>query len=192
MLSFAFDTFYSTVKVDPSVDLTNKTLVVVNAPHPMLFLGLPFFRAYWNEPLPERTRLLAPGFAPLEITRTGERSLLVKATTGNILSTDAARKDFKPNLANLYHHFNSLFRPEDLPFQVGEQVGLGDMWVEVVKVDSNGQPTQVLFHFAVSLDDPALCWLQWNWKRAGFGYYSTFEAPAVGEVSRTEGPFGDM
>jgi hypothetical protein len=191
-LSFVFDTFYSTVKVDPSVDLTDKTLVVVNAPHPFLFLGLPFLRAYWNEPLPEKTRLLAPGFVPLKIARAGEKTLLVKAQTGNILSTDASRKDFTPNFANFYHHFNSLFRPEDLPFQVGEQVELSDMSVEVVKVDSNGQPTQVLFHFAVSLDDPDLCWLQWNWKRAGSGYYSTFKVPAVGEESRTKGPFGDI
>ncbi|MGD8501338.1 MAG: hypothetical protein PVJ86_11870 [Phycisphaerales bacterium] len=191
-VSFFFDTVYSTIKVDPADDLTGKTLVVVNAPNPLLFLGLSFLRAYWNEPLPERTRLLAPAFAPLKITRTGEKTLLIEAQTGNILSTDKSRRDFKPNFANFYYHFNSLFRPEDLPFRVGEQVELSDMSVEVVKVDSNGQPTQVLFHFAVSLDDPALCWLQWNWKRAGFGYYSTFEVPAVGEESQTEGPFRDI
>jgi hypothetical protein len=191
MTSFVFDTFYSTVKVDPSADLAKKSLVVVNAPNPFLFVGMPLFKAYWNEPLPDRTRLLSPGFAPLKITRTGEKTLLVEAQTGNILSTDTSQRDFAPNFAYFYNHFNSLFRPEDLPFQVGERTELSDMSAEVISIDGDGQPTQVLFHFAVSLDNPALSWFKWNWKRSGFGYYSRFEVPAIGEEARTNGPFGD-
>ncbi|MFH1716393.1 MAG: hypothetical protein ABIF19_03510, partial [Planctomycetota bacterium] len=167
-------------------------LVVVNAPNPLLFVALPFFRAYWNEPLPERTRLLAPGFTPLEITREGEKTLLVKARTGNILSADTSQREFKPNFAYSYHHFNSLFRPVDMPFKVGEQVQFSDMSVEVISLDSDGQPTEIRCHFAVSLDDPALCWLQWHWERRGSGYYSTFEIPAVGQTTFTEGPFGEI
>jgi len=190
-MSFVFDTFYSTVKVDPSVDLTDKTLVVVNAPNPFLFMGLPALRAYWKEPLPERTRLLAPGFGPLKITRTADKTLLVEAQTGNILSTDTSRKDFAPNFAYFYNHFNSLFRPEDMRFSVGEKTELRDMSAEVLAVDSNGKPTKVLFRFAVSLDDPALVWFKWTWKKNGLGAYSRFEVPAIGQISRTEGPFGD-
>ncbi|MFH1717531.1 MAG: hypothetical protein ABIF19_09295 [Planctomycetota bacterium] len=192
MTSRVFNTFYSTVKVDPSIDLTDKTLVVVNAPYPFLFVGLPFFRAYWNEPLPERTRLLAPGFTPLEITRTGEKTLLVKAKTGNILSADTSRKDIKPNFAYFYHHFNSLFRPVDMPFKIGERVELSDMSVEVTDVDKDGQPTQVSIEFSASLDDPALCWLQWHWQKRGSGYYSTFKVPGIGQEAHTKGPFEDI
>jgi len=191
-VSFFFDTVYSTIEVDPADDLTGKTLVVVNAPNPMLFLGMPLLRAYWNEPLPERTRLLAPAFAPLKITRTGKKSLLIEARTGNILSTDKSRKDFKPNFANFYYHFNSLFRPEDMPFKAGEKTKLSDMSAEVIRVDADGQPTSVRFDFDVSLEDPSLRWLQWNWKKSGFGSYSTFEIPAIGETYRTQGPFGDI
>jgi hypothetical protein len=190
-VSFFFDTVYSTIKVDPADDLKGKTLVVVNAPNPLLFLGMPLLRAYWNEPLPERTRLLAPAFTPLKITRTGEITLLIEAQTGNILSTDKSRRDFKPNFANFYYHFNSLFRPKDLPFKAGEIVALSDMMTEVISVDANGQPTTVRFDFRVSLDDPSLRWLQWNWKKSGFGYYSIFEVPVVGKKVNLGGPFSN-
>lgn len=188
-ISFIFDTFYSTIDVGSQSDIENKTVVVVNAPHPFLFLGLPVMRAYEDKALPERTRILAPGFVPLEITRAGEKTLLLKAQTGNILSPQTSREGFKINFVYFYDEFNSLFRPEDLPFQAGEQVELTGMSVEVVDVDREGQPTQVSFRFAVPLDDPSLSWLQWNWKNSGFGSYSQFKVPAVGEKANIEGPF---
>jgi hypothetical protein len=189
LVAFVFDTFYSTVKVDQSVDLTNRTLVVVNAPNPLLVLGSPVLRDYWGEPLPKRTRILAPGFAPLEITRTAEATLLVKARAGNLLTVDRSRRDFQLNFVYFYDHFNSLFRPEDVPFQVGERTELSDMSVEVITVDDVGQPVQVQFRFGVSLDDPSLCWFKWNWKEGGLGCYSAFQLPAVGEKLAIEGPF---
>ena len=60
-----------------------------------------------------------------------------------------------------------------------------------IAVDSDGQPTKVLFDFAVSLDNPALVWFKWTWKKNGLGTYSIFEVPTIGQVSRTQGPFGD-
>ncbi len=192
MVSFFFDTVYSTIEVDPADDLTGKTLVVVNAPNPLLFLGMPLLRAYWNEPLPERTRLLAPAFTPLRITRTGEKTLLIEAQIGNILSTDKSRRDFKPSFAYFYDSFNSLFRPEGLPFRVGEKFELSDMSAQVINVDADGQPTTVRFGFNVSLDDPSLRWLQWNWKRSGLGSYSTFRVPAIRQQSTTQGPFSGI
>jgi len=188
-ISSIFNIFYSTVDVGSKPDIENKTVVVVNAPHPFLFLALPVLRAYENKALPERTRVLAPGFVPLEITRTGEKTLLVKAQAGNILSPDTSRKDFRPNFVYFYNEFNSLFRPEDLPFRAGERVELTGMSVEVIDADRAGQPTQVSFRFAVPLDDPSLSWLQWDWKKGRFGSYSTFEVPAVGEKAYIQGPF---
>jgi hypothetical protein len=190
MTSFFFERFYSTVEVDPSVDLTDKTLVVVNAPNPFLFLGMPALRAYEDEPLPDRTRLLAPGFTPLKFTRTADKTMLVEAQAGNIMSVDKSRKDFKPNFAYFCDHFNSLFRPQDMPFEVGQKTELRGMSAEVVAVDADGQPTKVMFDFAVSLDDPALVWFKWTWKN-GLGSYSKFEIPAIGRESQTNGPFGD-
>jgi hypothetical protein len=190
--SFIFDTFYSTIKFDQSPDISNKTVVIVNAPYPFLFMGLPVLRAYWNQPIPEKIRLLAPGFTPLEIIRTADKTLRVKAQTGNLLSPDGSRKDFKPNFAYFYYEFNSLFRPHDRPFEVGEKIELSDMTVEVIDVDGTGQPTEIQFHFAVSLDDSSLHWLQWNWKGPGLGEYSTFQLPSIGKQAYTKGPFEDI
>ncbi|HUT46791.1 MAG TPA: hypothetical protein VMX36_10935 [Sedimentisphaerales bacterium] len=192
MVSFIFDTFYSTIEVDPADDLTGKTLVVVNAPNPFLFLGLPVLRDYWDQTLPARTRLLVPGYNPLKITRTGEKTLLIETQAGSLLRTDPSRRDFKPNFVYFYHELTSLFGAEDMQFKPGEKIELTDMSAEIISVDAYGQPTTVRFDFNVSLDDPALRWQQWSWKKSGFGSYSTFEIPAIGEQSYTTGPFGDM
>jgi hypothetical protein len=156
---------------------------VVNAPNPFLFLGLPVLRDYWNQPLPARTRLLVPGYNPLKTTRTGEKTLLMETQAGSLLTTDSSGRDFKPNFVYFYHELSSLFRPNDLPFKPGEKIDLTDMSAEVINIDADGQPTTVRFDFDVSLDDTSLCWLQWHWKKSGFGYYSRFEIPPVGETS---------
>jgi hypothetical protein len=106
------------------------------------------------------------------------------------MSVDKSRRDFKPHFAYFCAHFNSLFRPHDMPFEVGQKTELTGMSAEVVAVDADGQPTKVLFDFAVSLDNPALVWFKWTWKN-GLGSYSRFEIPAIGEESQTNGPFGE-
>jgi len=192
MVSFIFDTFYTTIEVDAADDLTGKTLVVVNAPNPFLFLGLPVLRDYQDKPLPARTRVLAPGYNPLKITRTGEKTLLIESQAGSLLKTYPPYRDFKPNFVYFYHELSSLFRPAEMPFKPGEKTEMSNMTAEVISVDANSQPTKVRFDFDISLDDPALSWQQWNWKKSGFGSYSKFIIPAVGETSHTGGPFGDI
>jgi hypothetical protein len=190
-VSFIFDTFYSTIEVDPADDLTGKTLVVVNAPNPFLFLGLPVLRDYRDQSLPARTRLLVPGYNPLKITRTGEKTLLIEIQAGSLLTIDPSGRDFKPNFVYFYHELSSLFRPDDLPFKAGEKIELSDMSAEVINVDADDQPITVRFDFNVSLDDSSLRWLQWNWKKSGFGHYSTFEVPAVGKKLNLGSPFSN-
>ena len=191
MVSFVFNTFYSTIKVNPANDLTGKTLVVVNAPNPFLFLGLPPLRDYWDQSIPAKTRILAPGYNPLKITRTGEKTLLIETQAGSLLKTYPPHKDIKPNFVNFYHELTSLFRPAEMPFEPGEKTELTDMSAEVICVNDDGQPTAVRFDFNVSLNDPTLRWQKWTWKKSGFGSYSTFEIPPIGETSHTEGPFDD-
>jgi hypothetical protein len=192
MVSFFFDTLNSTIKVAPANNLTDKTLVVVNAPNPFLFLGLPILRDHWNQTVPSKIRLLVPGYNPLKITRTSEKTLLIETLAGSLLKIDSSRRDFKPNFVYFYHELSSLFRPDDMPFKAGEKIELTDMSAQVISVDTDGQPTTVRFDFKASLDDPSLCWQQWNWKKSGFGSYSTFEIPPIGEISYTAGLFGDM
>src|SRR4030042_2599722 len=118
--------------MDPADDLTGKTLVVVNAPNPFLFLGLPVLRDYRDQSLPARTRLLVPAYNPLKITRTGEKTLLIETRAGSLLTTDPSGRDFKPNFVYFYHELSSLFRPNDLPFKAGEKIELSDMSAEEI------------------------------------------------------------
>jgi hypothetical protein len=191
MVSFVFDTFYSTIKVDAADDLKDKTLVVVNAPNPFLFVGLPALRDYWNLSLPAKTRVLVPGYNPLRITRTGEKTLLIESCAGSLLSTDPSGRNLKPNFVYFYHELSSLFRPGDLPFKMGQKIELADMSAQVIRTDAGGQPIAVRFDFDVPLDDPSLRWLQWHWKKGGFGYYSTFEVPAIQDGSNLNGPLDE-
>jgi len=68
----------------------------------------------------------------------------------------------------------------------GDKVILPPLTVEVVDVDSNNRPTEVRFSFVVSLDDPSLRWLVWDWDKE---LYTPFIVPAIGQKSELAGPF---
>jgi hypothetical protein len=60
------------------------------------------------------------------------------------------------------------------------------MSVEVIAVDKSGVPMEVLFRFAVALEDSSLRWLEWDWDK---GCYAPFKVPAVGQRAWIRGPF---
>ena len=74
-------------------------------------------------------------------------------------------------------YLGRLFRSARDPLRVGDVVEMERMRVEVVGVDKAGQPTELLFRFAVPLEDPSLVWMTWE----GRGYVP-FTPPAVGET----------
>lgn len=182
MTSFVLDTMKATAQVGSPQGLENQDLVVVNAPNPLAFVFAPFARAYEGEPLPRATRLLAPGFNRLEIIRTGNRSILLKAKQGNLLQVE---QQSELHFVNFFEQFNTLFRGERFGMRAGEQVALPRMTVEIVAVDGKGLPTQVLFTFASALEDASLCWVWFDWED---GCYHPFEVPAIGESTEVPGP----
>jgi hypothetical protein len=188
MLSFADRFFRSSVDVGVESDLPDKSLIVVNAPHPFLFLELPYMRCYEGKPLPKVVRVLAPGFRELEVARTGERTLLVRSKGGSLLSVDQSRKDTRPSFVYWYHILGALFRGDREAFEIGQRVELPEFSVEVLSVAEDGFPNEVRFDFEVALDDPSLRWLWWKHRgdRAG---YLPFEVPELGQSVILEGPF---
>jgi hypothetical protein len=68
----------------------------------------------------------------------------------------------------------------------GDKVLLLPLAAEVVNVDGNNLPTEVLFSFVVPLDDPSLRWLQWDWDKE---IYTPFLVPAIGQKCELIGPF---
>lgn len=181
-IEFIQSRFESTMQIGSPPDLENQDLIVVNAPNPFSFIYISTFRAHQGQSLPRAIRILAPGFSPLEITRTDENTLLLEARSGNLLSY---QKRVGSPFVYFYKHYNDAFRDKRFPLRPGKKVVLPRLTVEVIAVDNNGQPTKASFRFAVSLDDSSLCWLQWNWKKNS---YEPFKVPAIEESSHIAGP----
>ena len=183
MIDFIHKEFKSTMKVGELDGVENQDLIIVNAPNPFSLFFLPTFRAHKQQSLPRSIRALAPGFGPIEVIRTGEKTVLLRAKSDNLLSCPQGH-DF--HFVYFYKHFNKGFRDERFPMHVGDKVVLPSLTIEVVDVDSNNLPTEVLFSFAVSLDDPSLRWLMWDWDEE---LYAPFLVPAIGQKSEIVGPF---
>lgn len=181
-MALAEKVIYSTVDIGDQPDLPGQTVFVVNAPNPFLFIGWPQLRSYEGKPMPKLTRVLVPGWRSLEISRTGQRTLVVRSTQGSLFSVDESRRALQPNFVYLYDMFNTLFRNERDAFQVGDRTELAEMSVEVLSVDAHGFPNAVQFDFAGPLEEASHRWLQWTWRANGAGAYGDFTVPAVGQT----------
>jgi len=189
MMAGAMRAIYGSIDIPEESGLPEKTAVVVNAPNPFLFVGLPHVRSYEGKPAPRLARVLVPGWRSLELSRTAERTLVVRSKEGNLLSVDESRLDMVPNFLYLFRTFNKLFRGPNELFCPEQRIDLPDVCVEVLSVDQRGFPTEVKFDFAVPLEDASLHWLQWNWKPIGFGSYRPFPIPASGQAITLPGFF---
>jgi hypothetical protein len=178
---------YSTVDIGEAPDLSDKRVVVVNAPNPFLFIGAPAVWSYENKAVPQVARVLVPGWRELKLTRTGQHTLVVQAARGNLLSVDETNRQMAPNFVYMWRTFNDLFRGKKEPFEVGQEVVMPELSATILALDAAGFPAQVRFDFATSLDDPSLHWLQWRWARRGLGAYARFEVPAIGQSTTLPG-----
>lgn len=188
MFSRFAEVIYSTVEFGEAPDLGDKTVVVVNAPNPFLFTAMPLVRSYEGKPVPALARVLAPGWRPLEVTRTGEHTLVIRSMEGGLLSVDEWSEDPRPNFLYPYRTFNRLFRGHNEPLQVGQRVEAAGMTIQVVSLAPDGTPQTVQFDFSIPPEDPSLRWLQWDWRPRGLGSYREFKVPAVGESVALPGP----
>ena len=182
VIGFVQGRFELTMQLGPLPGVENQDLVVVNAPNPFSLFYLPPYRAHHHQSLPRALRVLAPGFGPLEITRTDEKTLLLKSESGNLLSYQGR---VGSPFVYFYKHFNDAFRDKRFPFGVGEKVVLPRLTVEVIAIDNEGRPREAAFRFDVPLDSRTLKWLQWNWQ---LNSYTAFTVPAVGQSCKMAGP----
>jgi len=180
--SLSRNVIYSTIEIPEPAGLSSKNVMIINAPNPFLFVGFPMIRCYEGRPLPELVRMLVPGWRPLEVTRTGPSTLVIRSREGNLLSVDESARNDRPSFLYMYRTFNALWRSLDEPLEVGWRVTLPDLSVEVLSVDSDGFPESVRFDFGRPLEDSTFHWLQWDWESRGLGSYSDFSLPAPGET----------
>jgi hypothetical protein len=141
----------------------------------------PFYRAYYNEPVPKTLRTLALGCTGLEVTRTDERTLIIKCASSNMF--ESSQNSPLP-FANLFGVLNSLFIG-DQSYEKGEKQILKNLSVEILTVDSHKLPAEIAFRFETSLDDPTFYWLWFDWSAFS---YKRFGVPQIGETILISGP----
>jgi len=163
----------------------NQGLVIVNAPNPCSFIAMPAYYCLNDRPLPRYVRILAGAFSPLEIIRTESNAIVVRATSGSLLSCDP-NQSVRKHWAYHFEDFNRCFRDKSKPLRIGYQGELSQMSIVVKCIDSDGQPTEALFRFTTSPDDKSLRWLWWDWQTKR---YYPFSVPALGETAYLPGPF---
>lgn len=167
---------------DPTI--ARQDLIILNPPDMFTGAYLPILRALDDLPIPAHTRILAPGTQPLELTRTDERTLVVRPALGFLPppGTSAASNTSRYlDFAYAHQHFDRLYRDDYHPMTLGQRVELTGVNVEVTALTDDGRPAEATFRFAVPLEDPSL-----RWVRCEQGAYVPFTPPAVGETRHLE------
>lgn len=149
----------ASVPADPS--LREQDLILVNPPdYVYAVAAIPAIRTVEGLPNARHMRALAAGSSAMEVTRLDECSLRVRLTRG-LFPDD----------------FSRYFRAAELRFAPSERIELSGFSVEIQSLDTSGDPNEIVYRFAVPLEDPALRWLRWD-----DGLYVSWRAPAVGET----------
>lgn len=174
----------ATFRMELPEQVEKQDLIVVNAPAPLFLAGLPGVNVLEGKPVPRSLRALAPAFSPLEVVRTEDKAITLRARSGSIFFSEP-RQDVIGHWVYFVEEFNAALRDASHPLQTGQRIDVGTLSIEIKHLGEDNQPMEVAFRFAVSLDDPSLRWVQWDWHKG----YIPFNVPAVGEVSYVPGPF---
>ena len=139
-------------------DIEHQDLVVVNPPSAMHANYCLLLREFAGQPVPRAIRSLAPSFAPMTLRRVDQQTLEITPRDGYL---------------NLF--LDRLFRNEEHPLRIGEEVALARMTATVLSLTEDGRPATVSFRFERPLEDISLRWIRWQRDR-----FVPFTPPAVG------------
>ena len=146
--------------------------VLINPPdHIYVVTAIPVVKQLEHLPRPRRVRALSAGTSGLTVTRVGPRSLRVHFP-----------RSLFPSV------FSRYMRSTGDPFHAGQRLAVPGLSVEVQRLDSRGDPVDVLYQFDVPLEDPSLRWMRWNGT-----IYVSWQPPSSGEsveLPPTRGIFG--
>ena len=159
----------------------NSEVVIVNTPCQLSVCAMPYNAAYYGRPIPQSIHALACAYTALEITRTDDKTLVVKSKESNIFtSNQSSPLHFSHAFANM----DSLFFAPKM-FEKNRRFVLEGMTVEILALDDNHLPKELAFTFDVPLEDKDFCWLRFDWKTFT---YEPFTLPAPGQTVTTQGP----
>jgi len=147
--------------------LTEQDLILVNPPdYVYLATSIPLMKRVAGEPAPQRLRALAAVPSAMELTRVDASTLRVR---------------LEPGLFNV--PFTRYHRAEELRFAVGDRIELTGFAVEILGLNTDGDPNELEYGFAVPLEDASLRWLAWR-----DGAYVPWTPPAPGESVELPAP----
>ena len=120
--------------------------------------AIPSVRQVEGRPAPRRLRALFTGTTRSRIERTDSRTLVV-----------ALEEGLFPTLMSRY------YRSRDHALPVGDRIEIDGLTIEILGLDTEGNPDRLQFRFALPLEDPSL-----RWVRFVDGAYTPWEVPAIG------------
>jgi hypothetical protein len=141
-----------------SPDITDKSVLVVNAPFDTLLSYVQVARAASGVPRPAHLQWLGTASSALEVTRIAERTLRVRPEHGYLGSTPERH-----------------YRGEPRSLGLGARVEHPAFTARVVSLTEDGRPAAVDFELKRAIDDPALVLLQ-----HARGRLERFTPPPVG------------
>jgi hypothetical protein len=140
-------------------NIGHKTVVLLNPPSAFWGMMSAKVREYYGKPNPARIYALASGALPLTFTRIDNQTFDIENKQGLMQLT-----------------FDQVLRGPSQPMQVGEQLVLPGMTVEVREIADGWQPSTARYTFAVPLDNPELLLLVWK-----NGKYVPYTLPGIGQ-----------
>ena len=160
--------------------LPRQTLVVVNSRSWGNEVFLTLVRDMEQRPLPQRSLCLTTGYSAASLTRTDDRTLVVRVH-GGYLPPQGHWPDrpHPPALSAVYTSrvLDRMVRSERNPLRLGQVIDLTNVRIEISELMPDGRPAEATFRFRVPLEDPSLCWFQVTKKG-----YEAFTPPAIGQT----------
>ena len=135
----------------------SKRLVFMNAPDSLFAAYFVLVRRLAGDQVPHRILALAAGARTVDITRTDERTVMVRSEGG-------------------FYRTGTEVVPRTGGMPIGTKVHFADLDIEIVQVAADGVPTEAAFRFASSADSDAFVWVRWDDKKL-----LTVHPPAIGE-----------
>jgi hypothetical protein len=139
-------------------EVGGRDLVFITAPDYFAVKLVQLDRRIEHKPLPRRIRALAFGYETVTVHRTDARTLELDYA-GGILSLP----------------FLELYRDRHIPMQVGQQVELQGLRIEVLQTTSDGRVSKARFAFDADLDSPSFRFYYWR-----DGGFEPFIPPPIG------------
>ncbi len=160
--------------------LANQNLVIVN---PKSFLGEGYIRLvrnYEGRPFSHKCLYLTNSSVSASITRTDERTLVVRVRGGYLPPPGQWPEGTNPPVISPQYArqiVDRFFRSEDNPLRLDQIINLSFVDIEISELTADGRPAAIRFRFRVPLDDPSFRWLQ-----VGSQGYEPFNLPSIGQT----------